>query len=94
MAVDISDNRSSLIVSVDNIHALGSTTEKKTPDSTTTKPLHFYEFQGRHLKFVSAFGLVDEEEEFGNEASLGNLRNLLYSLENLRKRDGDARDDD
>lgn len=94
VAVHFSDRRSSLVISVDNIHALGSTTEQRTPELETVKPLQFYEFQGRLLKFVMGFGLVGDQEELGNGTSLGHIRNLLYSLENLRKRDGDARDDD
>lgn len=86
--VNISTAESSLVVSVDNIHKPGSTTERRGDTDDTVKSLHSYRFQGRELAAASTFAVAPEDEELGS----ARLSNLLYSLENLRKREGDGKD--
>lgn len=90
----ISDNATRLVVSVDTIHKSGSTTERRDPHEDSIGPLLSYRFQNQEVIAGANFEVVDEEEEVDNDSALGRLGNLVYNLENLRKREGDAREED
>jgi tRNA (guanine-N(7)-)-methyltransferase subunit TRM82 len=53
-----------------------------------------YRFQNKEAISEASFEVVDEEEEVDDGSALGRLGNLLYNLENLRKREGDTREED
>ncbi|KAH7364496.1 guanine-N(7)--methyltransferase subunit trm82 [Rhexocercosporidium sp. MPI-PUGE-AT-0058] len=81
---------SKLIVSVDTIHSPGSTSETRSNTTDSFASLQSFEFRdGKLLGGGVAFarGEVGEEEEVSDLRRLGNL---LYGLENLRKREGDG----
>lgn len=80
-------------MSVDTIHKPGSTTERRDPLEKPTNPLLSYSLELRAIAGPS-FEVVEHEEEVDGWNSSGQLGNLLYNLENLRKRDGDAREED
>ena len=89
-----SDNHRSIVVSVDCIHKSGSTTEHRDSQGQSINPLHSYAFQSLRLIPTSTFEVVDDPEKLDNGDAMGRLTNLLYSLENLRKSDGDSREED
>ncbi|KAH7417023.1 guanine-N(7)--methyltransferase subunit trm82 [Cadophora sp. MPI-SDFR-AT-0126] len=81
---------SKFIVSIDTIHKPGSTSEVRTDDLEDLKSLQTFEFQDDILvESALAFERSEggEEEQVGDSGRLGNL---LYGLENLRKREGDG----
>ena len=86
MAVAVTDNR--VTVSVDTVHKPGSTTERRPEIEEDVAPLWSYEFQGHELLAGFPFKLANENEE----SQSVRLTNLLYGLENLRKRDGEAKE--
>jgi tRNA (guanine-N(7)-)-methyltransferase subunit TRM82 len=91
-----SDTSNRLLVSIDSIHKPGSTTEKREDADGNLNPLQSYQFQEGKLILDGTFQLAtadpDEGEASGSVAS-GRLTNLLYSLENLRKREGEAQEE-
>jgi len=56
-------------------------------------PLQAFKFEDQRLVAALPFEVV-EQQEGRSEGDLGRLGNLLYGLENLRKREGDGRDDE
>jgi tRNA (guanine-N(7)-)-methyltransferase subunit TRM82 len=89
-----SKNNDFLIISVDCIHKSGSITECTDRGDIMINPLQSYKFQDQQLIPVSTFEIVDHQEENDKAIGTGRLTNLLYGLENLRKRDGDVKDED
>lgn len=93
---DQSDSSTQLIVSVDTFHKPGSTTEEWKDADKNTYPLQRYKFQDGKLIQEGVFQVPtpvrDEGDASGSGAS-GRLTNLLYSLENLRKREGEAQEE-
>ncbi|PVH88513.1 hypothetical protein DL98DRAFT_648623 [Cadophora sp. DSE1049] len=82
---------SKLIVSIDTIHRPGSTSELRTDTNDNVKALQTFEFQDGMLveggvPFEKGEGMAGE----GESGAVGRLGNLLYGLENLRKREGDG----
>lgn len=83
------DSANGLVFSIDTIHKPGSTTERREP-GTELDSLRGFVFSGQDLVPSSAkFESVKHDVE-----DTGRLTNLLYGLENLRKRDGDGREED
>lgn len=81
---------SKLLVSIDTIHKAGSTSEIRTDSTESLSALQTFEFQdGTLVEDGVAFARVGDgqEEQVAETARLGNL---LYGLENLRKREGDG----
>ena len=79
------DAANGLVLSVDTIHKAGSTTDRREP-SEAIDSLQVFGFQGR--------GLVPSTTKFESTKDdledIGRLTSLFYGLENLRKRGGDA----
>jgi tRNA (guanine-N(7)-)-methyltransferase subunit TRM82 len=85
-----------ILVSIDTIHKPGSTTEKRGDAVGKPNPLQSYQFHDKELVHDVAFqvALADQiEEEASGGGAIGRVTNLLYNLENLRKREGDAQED-
>lgn len=82
-----------VIVSVDNIHKPGSTTELRDSNEEAVSPFQafVYEDPANEILRPDSFTIVAVEGESMTESVVGGLKNLLYSLENLRKRDGEER---
>ena len=80
-----------LVLSVDTIHKLASTTQKKDAVTESVTSLHKFIFESRKLVPSTIKFEVAKAGDEMNDA--GRLTNLLYSLENLRKRD-DGREED
>ncbi|KIN04850.1 hypothetical protein OIDMADRAFT_39319 [Oidiodendron maius Zn] len=77
----------SIIVSVDSIHKPGSITDCRS-EAEATEPLRLYMFRGNELNNKSIFKPTNAYDEKQSVK----LTNLLYNLENLRKRDGEAKE--
>jgi tRNA (guanine-N(7)-)-methyltransferase subunit TRM82 len=88
LAVAAKSSETSIVVSVDNVHNPTSTTERRPDTGEDVEPLLLYKFQGHHLGAASTFKLGDGHEEIQSTK----LTNLLYGLENLRKRDGEPKE--
>lgn len=88
VAVSISTTDSGLVVSVDSIHKPISTTERRVETEDAVEPLHLYKFHGRELVAGAVFSVAARDEE----PNSARLTNLLYNLEKLRKRDGEAKE--
>ena len=90
----VTDVAGGLILSIDSIHKPGSTTDCRENIADGVDSLQKFLFQGRELVPSSIkFKVVKEDDEMKRMA--GRLSNLLYNLENLRKRDGgDWKDDE
>ena len=90
------DGSNRLVVSIDTTHKPGSTTEEREDASQNLNPFQSYIFQNGKMvqdgTFQLAIAKQDEGEANGSGAP-GRLTNLLYSLENLRKREGDMREE-
>ncbi|KAK2626640.1 hypothetical protein QTJ16_003815 [Diplocarpon rosae] len=84
--VDASDATAGLIVSVDNIHKSGSTSDLRENMTDFSSSLLAYKFQDRSL--VEDGPNFSQFTDVGDGGAAGRLGNLLYSLENLRKREG------
>lgn len=82
-----SDTVTGLIVSVDNIHKPGSTSKQREAEAVATSPLQSYTFKEGKL---TEGGVTLSSVAKSEEGAVERLGNLLYNLENLRKRDGDA----
>ncbi|KAE9381762.1 tRNA methyltransferas-like protein [Stipitochalara longipes BDJ] len=93
---DQSDSSKRLLVSIDTIHTPGSTTKERENAGTSLNPLQSYKFKDGRLVQDESFQLGiagrDDGEVSGSGAS-GRLTNLLYSLENLRKREGEGQEE-
>lgn len=85
-----------LIVSIDTFHKPSSTIEERDDADHSQNPLQLYIFREGKLtkETASQIMMVNQDEGTGssNDAS-GRLANLLYGLENLRKREGDTQED-
>jgi tRNA (guanine-N(7)-)-methyltransferase subunit TRM82 len=79
-----------VLVSVDNIHKPGSITELRDSTEDSISPFQTFGFQQGGL-VQDSFRVATVEEGEVPEGAASGLRNLLYSLENLRKRDGEER---
>lgn len=79
---------SRILVSVDGIHKAGSTTELRNNVEKPISPFQAFSFANGVLNRDS-FSIDASKESEVTEGVMGGLRNLLYSLENLRKRDGE-----
>ncbi|TVY84995.1 tRNA (guanine-N(7)-)-methyltransferase non-catalytic subunit trm82 [Lachnellula suecica] len=79
---------SRVLVSVDGIHRAGSTTELRDSTEEPISPFQTFSFANGVLT-QDSFAIGASEESEVAEGVMGGLRNLLYSLENLRKRDGE-----
>ena len=93
---DQSNPSNRLLVSIDTIHKPGSTTEEREDTGKDLNPIQSYKFQEGKLVQDDTFQLdtavLDHAEMSGNGVS-GRLTNLLYNLENLRKREGEAQEE-
>ncbi|KAH6709550.1 guanine-N(7)--methyltransferase subunit trm82 [Leptodontidium sp. MPI-SDFR-AT-0119] len=79
-----------LIVSIDTIHSPGSTSELRSNTNERSNCLHSFEFQNGMLVGGGVAFAEGEEGGEGEVGAVGRLGNLLYGLENLRKREGDG----
>lgn len=80
-----------LFVSVDCVHEHGSRTKIRANGHPPIERLRVIQKQGSTWS-ESRFDTSSEETAIGNKVTkddLHNLTNLLYSLENLRKRSGE-----
>ena len=78
-------------MAVDTIHKLASTRQMKDAGTESFAPLHKFLFENRQLvPSAIKFEAAQTNDEMKD---VGRLTNLLYNLENLRKRD-DGRDED
>ncbi|PMD31145.1 hypothetical protein L207DRAFT_591614 [Hyaloscypha variabilis F] len=85
-----------LIVSIDTFHKPGSTTEEREEAGTILNPLHSYKFKEGKLVQNESFQpaiAAPEDGEASTSVASGRLTNLLYSLENLRKREGEGQEE-
>ncbi|KAF4625905.1 hypothetical protein G7Y89_g12261 [Cudoniella acicularis] len=85
-----------LIVSIDNVFKPGSTSEVRTLGDETATPLLSFHF-GNGLwvpetVFEKSIAKDIENRQAGN-VNIVALKNLLYGIENLRKRDNEDRDE-
>ncbi|KAK0118877.1 tRNA (guanine-N(7)-)-methyltransferase non-catalytic subunit trm82 [Cadophora gregata f. sp. sojae] len=88
LALSLTSSR--LIVSIDTIHKPGSTNELRTETTENLNVLQTFEFSTQELMLVEgALAFAKIEEDWKLDA-VGRLGNLLYGLENLRKREGDG----
>jgi tRNA (guanine-N(7)-)-methyltransferase subunit TRM82 len=77
-----------IVVSVDSITKPGSTTERRTDTEEAVEPLRLYRFEGHQLVAASTFEMAGADDEGTSVKPM----NFLYNLDNLRKRDGEAKE--
>jgi tRNA (guanine-N(7)-)-methyltransferase subunit TRM82 len=85
-----------LLVSVDNLHKPGSTTEQRDDTDKELNQLQSYKFQEGMLVRDRAFCLATGGQEGaaeGRSGASGRHTNLLYNLENLRKKEGEDKEE-
>lgn len=92
VSLPIQGSVNDLVVSIDTVHRPGSTTEVHNEEAKTERLLGI---QFKHNVLIARYGIfnepVDEAVDISHKSgSIGQLSNLLYNLENLRKRDGDG----
>ncbi len=83
-------------MSIDTFHKPGSTTEEREEAGTILNPLHSYKFKEGKLVQNESFQpaiAAQEDGEASTSGASGRLTNLLYSLENLRKREGEGQEE-
>ncbi len=83
-------------MSIDTIHKPGSTTEERHDAGRKLNPLQLYKFKNGQLVREVAFkvSVAGQNEAVANKCEkVGQLKNLLYNLENLRKRKGEGQDE-
>jgi tRNA (guanine-N(7)-)-methyltransferase subunit TRM82 len=86
-----------MIVSVDTAHFPGSTWELNNKEDLIN-PLQTFQFQNGRLMEEPDLVIALNEDEAGGTGEgasadvRGQLSNLLYNIENLRKRDGDGQE--
>lgn len=87
---------SGLVVSIDNINKPGTTTEARDPSDSqeSVSLLLSYTFRNHQAIAEDTFEPMNNEDERNNSNTSGMLGNLLYNLENLRKREGDTKEED
>jgi tRNA (guanine-N(7)-)-methyltransferase subunit TRM82 len=93
---DQSESPNRLLVSVDTVHKPGSTTEIREHADKSLNPLQSYIFQEGQLVQDGTFqlALADQGDGEGRRSGVpGQLINLLYNLENLRKREGEGQEE-
>ena len=78
-----------VVLSIDTIHKPGSMTDRREPGAESIDSLQAFIFQGRELvPSTMKFDVAKDEVE-----ESGRLTNVLYGLQNLRKRD-DGREEE
>ena len=88
-----------IIVSVDTAHYPGSTWELNNKTEDLINPLQTFQFQnGRLMEEPELVMALNEDEatgtgEVANADVCGQLSDLLYNIENLRKRDGEGQEE-
>ena len=85
-----SNSNTAAAVSIDTIHKPGSTADRRLETEASVESLQMYKFQGKELAATSTIKVPSGNEEQHD----ARLTNLFYNLENLRKRDGDGRDEE
>ena len=90
---NVSESTTKLIVSIDNVHKSGSTTDRREESEELFNSLCSYTFQTHQAITGASFDVVEGREDADNGNVLGKLGNLLYTLENLRKRESDVREE-
>lgn len=88
LAVAAKPSETSIVISVDNVHKPSSTIERRQETSEFVEPLLSFKFQGQKLVAAATFKLGDGHEQIQSTK----LSNLLYGLDNLRKRDGEVKE--
>ena len=91
------DSSNRLLVSIDTIHRLGSTMEERDDADTSPHPLQLCKFRDGKLGQDESMELPAAVRDAGDAKSsgaFGRLANLLYSLENLRKREGEGQEEE
>lgn len=84
---------SGFLVSMDTVYKPGSTTEPRGDAQGLLHSLQSYKLEdGKVVEGGVVFPMVGEGA-VGQTGADDRLGNLLYNLENLRKREGDGRDD-
>jgi len=88
----------SVVIAIDTIHAPFSTSIQRTEDASgsgeeVVNPLQAFAFENQLLVPATPFEVVDQQEE-RPDGALARLGNLLYGMENLRKRDGDGKEEE
>lgn len=87
----------SLVVSIDTIHTPGSTTERRESTSAVVRPFQVFDWQKSAGQLVEngsfEFAAGGEGEQGINVSEGGSLGNLLYTLEGLRKREGEDKEE-
>lgn len=79
------------MLSLDTFHKPGSTTKQREDKTDVLKSLLSYKFdEGKLVEDGPDFSVAEGAMDVSAAAHLGNL---LYNLENLRKRDGDGGDE-
>jgi tRNA (guanine-N(7)-)-methyltransferase subunit TRM82 len=95
LAVVTDMNTTEVIASVDKIHKPGSTTEQRENANAPEDVIQVLEFEGGNLvqsnKVFAVLTQGDSIPEYNTSA--GKFTNLLYNIENLRKREGDGQDE-
>ncbi|CZR50589.1 related to tRNA (guanine-N(7)-)-methyltransferase subunit trm82 [Phialocephala subalpina] len=84
-----------IVVSIDTVHLPGSTTVLRSEPSGTEKCLMiFHHWDVGLVPSDAAYTepVEDDDSVLRSGEGIGWLSNLLYNLENLRKRDGDGQD--
>ena len=81
-----------VVLSIDFIHQPGSTTKRRQDAAEDVQAMYAFAIHGQDLVSSSAMFEVSKADE--EVKDIGQLANLFYNLENLRKRDGDGREDE
>ncbi|RDL34641.1 uncharacterized protein BP5553_07769 [Venustampulla echinocandica] len=83
-----------MLVSIDDIYEPGSATQLRPVGDNITNPLQAFVFENGVWVTDEGFKMAlvkDDEALAGRDGNNSRLQNLLYSIENLRKRDGEER---
>lgn len=83
----------SVIVSVDTIHTPFSTSVLRNAAVENINPLQAFKFEDQRLIPAAPFETSEQQVEM-TEVAAGRWGNLLYGLENLRKRDGEGKEEE
>ncbi|CAL3964108.1 unnamed protein product [Diplocarpon coronariae] len=88
---DASGATAGLIVSIDNIHKSGSTSDLRENTTEVSSSLLAYKFQDG--SFAENGSIFSRFSDVSRDGVAGRLSSLLYSLENLRKREGEVNEE-